>query len=107
MRPRTAAICRAIEARLDAVLVVVLRFDESVDLRRALASVDRQPGAADVTSRQALGQLRPGFSPVGRLMKTAFRSAADRLPNMPAALISRGVDDVRILRVEHDVGDPG
>ena len=64
-----------------------------------------KPDAAHVARRQALGQLRPRLAGVGRLEDAAFRPAADHLADRPPPLVRRREQDVRVLRVEHDVAD--
>ncbi len=68
---------------------------------------DGQPDPPPVLALQAALYLAPAVAPVGALVDGRFRSAGDEDTHMPATLVTAGVQNVGIARVENHVGDPG
>ena len=59
------------------------------------------------TFRQAFSESRPGVAAIDALPESAARSAADVGVRTPLTLQRRGVDHIRIRRIEDDVGESG
>ncbi len=94
LRPRLAAIGRAKEAA-----VFVLRLDDRINdvrVRRA----HRHADAALVARRNSAANLPPGLARVGRLVDAGLRPAVHQRPHVPPALIGRGIQHVRVPRIE-------
>ena len=82
---------------------VILLVDPGVDDVRVLLE-DGQPGAAEIDpDGQALGELLPGRSPVGRLVEIVARLAVDVRPGPPEGLIGGGDDNIRVAGVDDEI----
>ncbi len=72
--------------------------------------IDRRDGQADpplVAGGKSLVDLPPGRSRIGRAVQSRLGAAVDQGPDMPPPLIGRGIKQVGIPRIEHDVGHAG
>ncbi len=99
-RRRAAASSR--RHRLPDLSRLDLRVD---DIRIRPRDVERD--AAVRTGRQPVaGQLRPRLARVAALPQRAARSAAVETAAAAAPLIARGIENVAVRRIEHDVGEP-
>ena len=81
-----------------------------LDVRIEDVGVDRGDGDADpaeLLARQPSRHLLPGLAAVSAAVDRALRTAVDHREEMPAPLVGRGDDDVRVARIEHDVADAG
>src|SRR5678815_771549 len=65
----------------------------------------RERDTAEVDHRQSLRELVPGRATIGGLEDAGFRTAGDEHAGVPASLIRGGVHDIRIARIEQDIGD--
>src|SRR5262245_38705122 len=80
-------------------------FDLRVDDVRVRAR-DVDADASKQAFRQAIAfELRPRLAGVGRLPDGAARSTAVDAPGRAAALVGGGVKNLRVGRVDHDVGE--
>src|SRR5262245_20426260 len=80
-------------------------FDLRVDDVRVRAR-DVEADASKQAFRQAIAfELRPRLAGVGRLPDGAARSTAVEAPGSAAALVRGGVKNLRVDRVDHDVGE--
>ena len=68
---------------------------------------DREADLPHVAGGQADRQLAPGLAGVGGLVDARVGTAAHERRDGTPALVGRGVDDVRVRRVELDAGDAG
>src|SRR5207253_3223325 len=94
-------VLRAVDAALLGVL------DERVD-DAGVAAVDVDPDASDVAlGGQALRELRPRLSAVGRLPQRAAGAAAVVAEGGAPALVGGGVERVRTLGVHGHVHEAG
>ena len=66
-----------------------------------------RPMSLPVRGGKAFRELSPGGAAVFRLVDPPFGAARDLEPGVPPSLPGRGVDDVRVSRVEDHVADPG
>src|SRR6185295_15056092 len=75
--------------------------------RRRLGAEDREADAADDAVRgireTAAGELRPRLAGVKGLPHAAARTAAVEAPPRAAPLIRRGVQNLRVHRIDRDV----
>jgi hypothetical protein len=68
---------------------------------------DAQAHAAAVHLRQALVDGPPGLATVGGLVERGFGAAVDQGPDVAAALVGGGVDEIRVAGVEPHLGESG
>src|SRR5262249_14861166 len=79
-----------------------VRFDDRV--HHAIVSGEgRESDASFIAARQAIVQLRPGRAAVHRAINSAAGTAAVVAPAFALVLIHRGVKNLRILRVYHEI----
>src|SRR4029079_19154243 len=99
LHPRLTAIRRAEEPGF-----VSLRRHRRVN-RVCILWRQRERDTAEVDHRQSLRELVPGRATIGGLEDAGFRTAGYEHAGVPASLIRGGVHDIRIARIEQDIGD--
>src|SRR5207302_9336329 len=80
-------------------------FEDAI-ARIWLARGHGEADAAEVAAGQAADFL-PGFAAVGAAVQGGAGAAVDERPDVPAALVTGGEQDVRLVGVLDDVGDAG
>ena len=101
LRPALAAVGGA-----EGSALVALGLDDRVD-HIGVGRRDREPDLAHVDLGQTLGDLAPGGAGIGRLVNRRLRSAVNQRPHVAPALVGRGVEDIRVTRVQVDLVGPG
>ena len=103
-----APVQPGIVGAVEAALIRLVAVDERIDAMRPCRA--RRKSDPRRRARQAVtGQLVPGAAAVGRLVQTASRSVRGRIgvPRRPTGLPQRGIDDVRIARLEGKIDRTG
>ena len=110
---RTGTAGHKVAALLEGLTVVLAskesslaigEFDGGVD-DIAMLRRDPQRDLSFVATGKTLGQLSPRLTSIGRFMDARFRAGIKKCPDGAVALVGRGVHCVRVLRIDHNIGD--